>query len=253
MPDTPSLSPGDRKALLEIARQIRDLADKPIGYALETGGRLLVEAIECGAFSGPEFLQFRLRFDPKWYYVELEYSRCCGESLLWLSQNLDDLPVRCRPEMHTGPYRDAVGSFCDGFVPVNFPAAASLIEEMAAEEQPAGPTAVGRKDKGEKTGKRDQEDWVWTAMNLVREHPHWPDAKIAREVGKDRSTLCRNCFYQAAANLARSNHRDQPKGHIVRDPETGLNDVDGVSREPDPAEQAAANLDGIDADTPERE
>ena len=74
--------------------------------------------------------------------------------------------------------------------------------------------------------------WLAMAMLLVRDNPDWPDAKIAKEVGKDKSTLSRSREYQVAAAMARGNKEDRHRGHISVDPESGLRDVEAYSDDP---------------------
>lgn len=57
---------------------------------------------------------------------------------------------------------------------------------------------------------RSKEQWLAEAMLLVQKYPEWSDARIAREVGKDRGTLSRETTYQVAAGLARQNGYEPP-------------------------------------------
>lgn len=57
--------------------------------------------------------------------------------------------------------------------------------------------------------------WLAEAMLLVDKHPDWPDAEIARKVGKNPSQLSRSREYQAAAGIARGDKSELRKGHIV--------------------------------------
>ena len=74
--------------------------------------------------------------------------------------------------------------------------------------------------------------WLAMAMLLVHDHPDWSDAKIAKEVGKDKSTLSRSREYQAAAAMARGAKGERHRGHISVDPESGLRDVEAYSDDP---------------------
>jgi len=77
--------------------------------------------------------------------------------------------------------------------------------------------------------------WLAHAMLLVRDHPEWSDAKIAREVRKDKSILSRSPEYQAAAAMARGTKADRPKGHVTLDADSGRRDIEAYSQD-DPAE-----------------
>jgi hypothetical protein len=72
-------------------------------------------------------------------------------------------------------------------------------------------------------------EWLARALLLVRDHPDWPDAEIARKVGRDKSVLSRDETYQTAAQMARARTTDLPKGHIKLDPDTGQHDVEGIA------------------------
>jgi hypothetical protein len=79
----------------------------------------------------------------------------------------------------------------------------------------------------------EQALWWAKAATLVQEHPEWPDAKIAREVGKHPSTLSRNKIYQAAAAMARGDKNDMRRGHITADSDSGQQDVEAYSYDPE--------------------
>ena len=70
--------------------------------------------------------------------------------------------------------------------------------------------------------RRHRTEWVAQAMLLVQEHPDWPDAKIAREIGVDPSQLVvKRCpEYQRAASMSRRTGRVRP-GTVSVDPDTG--------------------------------
>lgn len=59
--------------------------------------------------------------------------------------------------------------------------------------------------------KRKQFKWLAEAMALVQQRPDLSDAAIARVVGRDKATLCRNEIYKRAAKYARE-HPAPPKG-----------------------------------------
>lgn len=79
---------------------------------------------------------------------------------------------------------------------------------------------------------QQQSFWLARAMLLVRDHPDWSDAEIARRVGKDKSTLSRSKEYQAAAAMARGARDDRHRGHISVDPDSGSRDVEAYSVDP---------------------
>ena len=73
-------------------------------------------------------------------------------------------------------------------------------------------------------------------MLLVRDNPGWSDAKIARRVNVDRSTLSRSKEYQMASAMARGDKTDRPEGHVKVDSETGKTDVESYTDD-DPAKK----------------
>ncbi len=91
-------------------------------------------------------------------------------------------------------------------------AAPGLADEMAKAVATAPPKSVLRR----------REQWVAEAMILVRDHPTWSEAGVAREVSVSPSTLSRCAEYKAAARLARGDRRDLPAGHVITDPDTGV-------------------------------
>lgn len=89
-------------------------------------------------------------------------------------------------------------------------------------KQPALPPADNTESRGM---------WLARAMLLVRDHPDWSNAEIARQVSKHPSTLARSLEYQVAAALARGSKADHLRGHIVADPKSGLRDVEAIATE----------------------
>jgi hypothetical protein len=92
-----------------------------------------------------------------------------------------------------------------------------VVRELFATEKdakPGGSTVNRKQARLERLAK---------AMLLVHEHPEWPDAEVARQLGgeKYKSALSRSREYQAAAKLARAPKKTLPKGHVDIDPETG--------------------------------
>lgn len=92
-------------------------------------------------------------------------------------------------------------------------------------------TPAGERQDPPRTRQQRQYKWLAEAMLLVKEHPDWPDAEIARRVDIDKSRLTRSREYQAAAALARGTKESKPQGEITVDSEKGLHDVDGVARD----------------------
>ena len=84
---------------------------------------------------------------------------------------------------------------------------------------------VGKKEK--------QLKWLAEAMVLVQEHPDWYDARIAKAVGKHKSTLSRNQTYRRAAATTRGSMKDRHRGHRTVNPDTGQLDVEAYTEDPD--------------------
>lgn len=84
------------------------------------------------------------------------------------------------------------------------------------------------------TPKERRAKWVANAMMLVRDHPDWSNADVAKHktVDVDPSRLSRCDDYQRAAMLARQ--RRLPKGGISIDPDTGERTLEAPA--PDDAE-----------------
>jgi len=72
-------------------------------------------------------------------------------------------------------------------------------------------------------------EWLATAMLLVKEHPDWSDAKIARSVSKDPGTLSRSKEYKVVARLARNTETNLPKGHIEVDKDAGTTNLEAIA------------------------
>ncbi len=79
-------------------------------------------------------------------------------------------------------------------------------------------------------------EWLAKAMLLVREHPEWTDARIAREVGVDPAQLTKKRCpeFQAAAALARDG--TPRRGHVTFDRDSRTSDVEAYDGD-DPAER----------------
>ena len=72
---------------------------------------------------------------------------------------------------------------------------------QATDDQPSGTSRKERRIK-----------WMAEAMLVVRDHPDWPDADIARKAGIDPSQLSRCQEYQRAAGIAREPPTRPPAG-----------------------------------------
>ena len=83
-------------------------------------------------------------------------------------------------------------------------------------------------------GKKEKQiEWLTKAMFLVQDHPDWSDARIAKAVGKHKSTLSRNPFYRIAAAMARGSKEDRHRGHRTVNPDTGQLGVEAYTEDPD--------------------
>lgn len=79
-------------------------------------------------------------------------------------------------------------------------------------------------------------EWLAKAMLLVREHPEWPNAKIAQNVGVDPAQLTKKRCpeFHAAAALARDG--TPRRGHVTFDRDSRTSDVEAYD-EDDPAQR----------------
>ncbi len=88
-----------------------------------------------------------------------------------------------------------------------------LVPELAAKFaeffKTHAPTPTDRPDQERPDRKRR---WLADAMLLVRDHPEWSDAKIAREVKIDPAQLSRSTEFQQAAKIAREPKKAPPRG-----------------------------------------
>jgi len=98
------------------------------------------------------------------------------------------------------------GAGGDGTWPPRLGAARPQAEAGVVQPSPQAKPATGKGDRGLLSAR-----WQAEAMVLVRDHPDWPDARIARVVGVSPSTLSRSETYRTAAVFARS-RRPPPKG-----------------------------------------
>jgi hypothetical protein len=112
-------------------------------------------------------------------------------------------------------------------------------ERHSARTRRAGNSTRRRSKRNEKPSKsatvtdksRSKEPtglWLANALLLVREHPDWSDAAIARAVGKSKSTLSRNKIYRAAAKLARDKG-GPPKGFVTTAADSRRSDVEAIA------------------------
>lgn len=100
----------------------------------------------------------------------------------------------------------------------------------ASQRSEAGACQGGSPDPP-RTRRHEQLRWLAEAMLLVREHPEWPDAEIARRVGKHPSQLSRNDIYKAAAKMARDGAPDLLRGHVTHSEDGDLSDVEAYAEE----------------------
>lgn len=75
--------------------------------------------------------------------------------------------------------------------------------------------------------------WIAKAMLLVRDNPKWPDARIAKAVGKNPGTLSRCVEYKTAAAMARGDKSLIRRGHVEFDPDANTSDVVAYTDEND--------------------
>lgn len=106
------------------------------------------------------------------------------------------------------------------------------VEDVGDLDSPAGDPHDTRREA--RNGNRME--WLAMAMLMVRDHPDWSDAEIARRVEKNAGTLSRSKEYQTAASLARGSKTDRPAGYITVAPDSGLADVEAVAPSRAPAD-----------------
>lgn len=90
------------------------------------------------------------------------------------------------------------------------------------------------KDPVNPPNKRDKAEWLAHAMLLVKDHPEWSNAKIAKTVGVSPSSISsRRCpEFHIAACLARTEKSNRPKGFEKIDPESGMREIEAFSNDP---------------------
>ena len=106
-------------------------------------------------------------------------------------------------------------------------------QPQAAPELQAGPAGKPQDARQNlpTTRRQRQIKWLAEAMLLVREHPDWSDAEIARRVGRSSTALSRNDTYQAAAAMARDGKPDLLRGHVTISEDGDLSDVEAYAEE----------------------
>lgn len=80
--------------------------------------------------------------------------------------------------------------------------------------------------------RRDRAKWLGEALILLKDHPEWSDAEIARKVGIHPGNLSRCLEFQMLTQLSRGAPSDRPAGAANIDPDTGQRDVDGIVNDP---------------------
>lgn len=71
--------------------------------------------------------------------------------------------------------------------------------------------------------------WLGEAILTVRDHPEWPDSRIAQQIGVNPGTLSRSKPYRDAAEAVRRHARNAhapPRGFRTRDPDSGEQDIE---------------------------
>lgn len=129
---------------------------------------------------------------------------------------------RAGPEgVNIANWPDGAKAFADAFAGLS-----AAMQTKAATPAPPAPKSAGE----------HQAEWLAKAMLMVRDHPDWSDAEIARRVGKSPGTLSRSKEYQMAAKLARGSKTDRPTGYVTVDPDSGAADVEAVAPKAAPAD-----------------
>ena len=229
----PERSHGETR-LADLANYVQALAKKsdpadPDPALVAKAGRALQEAIELGAFRAACFIDLRTALSGCSHgRTVVEGRRVYFEvAIRWLADNPDAL-VRV-PDFHDGPAHNVQGVGYSGeWIKESLTALAVILTDEAGRSapstSPAAPAVVPAVTKRQKRAK-----WLAEAMLLVSDHPDRSDRQIAKDVGKNPSTLSRSRVYQAAAALARGDTDKLKRGHITRDAETGLTDVEAYA------------------------
>jgi hypothetical protein len=118
----------------------------------------------------------------------------------------------------------------------------ALLGEAEAAEKEAGRQAasVAEHEKSNSSRKPEGREvkrarWLGLASILVKDHPDWSDAAVAREADVAPSTLSRDPVYQAVAVMARCPRTPPRRGYVTTDSDTGHLDVEAVDDASDPA------------------
>lgn len=98
---------------------------------------------------------------------------------------------------------------------------------------------IGDKQPSQASSKGERFEWLAKAMLMVRDHPDWSDARIAREVGKNPGTLSRNREYKLAAKMARGSKNDRPRGYYDKTSDDGSLGLEAIAPADAPADDFA--------------
>jgi hypothetical protein len=143
-----------------------------------------------------------------------------NEKLVELGSRLSDKVTEDATDQSGSPAGTPVEKLGDGL-------ADNLTED--ATDQSGSPA-------GARVKKPAREEWLVKAMLLVKKHPNWSDAAVAREVGVHPGTLSRAEEYKKMAQMQR-NERSVRRGHVECGRDQGTKrDVEAYDQTGDPAE-----------------
>ena len=133
---------------------------------------------------------------------------------------------------HLGPPSQSAKAKVEGAAnaPVVSKGAETRPDDTPKSESPPAENRTSPPETQDKAAVREfgKTKWLAQAMLTVQKHPEWSDATIAKTVGRDKSTLCRNKTYRAAAKMARERSAP-PRGH--KNTETG--EIEAYSENPE--------------------
>lgn len=109
-----------------------------------------------------------------------------------------------------------------------------------------GKSSPRRGDAPKETRRERQLKWLAEAMLVVRDHPEWPDARIAEQVGIHKSRLSRSPQYRTAASMARTARTPEGSVTITKDDKV-LEAVDGSFDPNRPASRQSQDEEDLDA------